>query len=134
MLQHESIFEVRGYELDSFGHLNNSVYLNYLEEARWEFCREYILVNNGGKYEFKNDLFLVVIETNIKYIRELVLFDKVMIKSKYTCEGDTIIGDYVLINVATNKKVATSTSKLIFVNKDRIIHSIPDELKDLLKG
>ena len=25
-------FNVRGYELDSFGHVNNAVYLNYLEQ------------------------------------------------------------------------------------------------------
>lgn len=27
---------VRGYELDPWGHVNNSVYLNWLEHARWE--------------------------------------------------------------------------------------------------
>ena len=26
---------VRGYEVDSFGHVNNAVYLNWLEHARW---------------------------------------------------------------------------------------------------
>ena len=26
-------FDVRGYELDSFGHVNNAVYNNYMEEA-----------------------------------------------------------------------------------------------------
>eukprot|EP01102_Stenamoeba_stenopodia_P011185 TRINITY_DN3421_c0_g1_i1.p1 TRINITY_DN3421_c0_g1~~TRINITY_DN3421_c0_g1_i1.p1 ORF type:complete len:241 (-),score=40.47 TRINITY_DN3421_c0_g1_i1:153-875(-) len=28
--------KVRGYELDSFGHVNNAVYLNWLEVVRWE--------------------------------------------------------------------------------------------------
>lgn len=27
---------VRSYELDQFGHVNHAVYLNYLEQARWE--------------------------------------------------------------------------------------------------
>ena len=27
---------VRGYEVDSLGHVNNAVYLNWLEHARWE--------------------------------------------------------------------------------------------------
>jgi YbgC/YbaW family acyl-CoA thioester hydrolase len=30
---------VRGYELDSFGHANNSAYLNWIEHARWEMVR-----------------------------------------------------------------------------------------------
>ena len=33
-------FEVRGYELDSFGHVNNAVYLRYLEHARWKMLQE----------------------------------------------------------------------------------------------
>lgn len=132
MIQMESTFEVRGYELDSFGHLNNAVYLNYLEAARWDFCKEYILHNNNGRYEFDNGLFIVVIETNIKYIRELRLFDRVVIKSKYTYEDDYIIGKYVLVKEGTNQKVATSSSKLMFVNQERIVHSIPDEIKQLL--
>ncbi len=32
--------EVRGYELDSFGHVNHSVYINYLEFARWKMLNE----------------------------------------------------------------------------------------------
>lgn len=30
---------VRGYELDSNGHLNRAVYLQYAEHARWECLR-----------------------------------------------------------------------------------------------
>lgn len=32
--------QVRGYELDSFGHVNHSTYLNYLEHARWKALAE----------------------------------------------------------------------------------------------
>ena len=31
---------VRGYELDQFGHVNHAVYLNYLEQARWDALEE----------------------------------------------------------------------------------------------
>jgi len=30
---------VASYELDSFGHVNNAVFLNYLEKARCDFLR-----------------------------------------------------------------------------------------------
>jgi acyl-CoA thioester hydrolase len=34
---HECALRVRTYECDGYGHVNNSVYLNYLEYARGEF-------------------------------------------------------------------------------------------------
>ena len=66
-------FDVRGYELDSFGHVNNSVYLSYMEEARWQMMNS---VEEFYSYEKDKGLFLEVIETNIKYIRELRAFSK----------------------------------------------------------
>ncbi|MDQ2730721.1 MAG: acyl-CoA thioesterase [Armatimonadota bacterium] len=33
----EARFRVRSYEMDSFGHMNNAVFLNYLEAARGEY-------------------------------------------------------------------------------------------------
>ncbi len=32
--------EVRGYELDSFGHVNHAQYLSYLEHARWKLLAQ----------------------------------------------------------------------------------------------
>ena len=32
--------EVRGYELDSFGHVNHATYIQYLEHARWKMLEE----------------------------------------------------------------------------------------------
>ena len=50
----KSIFKlrVRGYELDSFGHVNNAVYLQYAEEAKWHFFAETKLLGPiaGGIY------------------------------------------------------------------------------------
>jgi acyl-CoA thioester hydrolase len=33
-------FQVRSYELDSLGHLNNAIYFSYLEEATWRAMAE----------------------------------------------------------------------------------------------
>ncbi len=62
---------MRGYELDSFGHVNNAVYLNYLEQARWE------IVQKLGVLELlkKNDCIFIVVETSIRYVNELNIFD-----------------------------------------------------------
>ncbi len=34
---HRAKLRVRGYELDSYRHVNHAVYLSYLEQARWEY-------------------------------------------------------------------------------------------------
>jgi acyl-CoA thioester hydrolase len=39
-MTHECILEARSYECDIHGHVNNAVYLNYLEHARYGFLRD----------------------------------------------------------------------------------------------
>ena len=68
---------VRGYELDSFGHLNNAVYLNYAEQAKWEFLNENKLLETVQEY----GLFPVIMENNIRYMHEFRLLDKVRIET-----------------------------------------------------
>jgi len=70
---------VRGYELDTQGHLNQAVYLQYTEHARWEAMRaaglsqDKLLATGVGP---------VVLEINVKYFRELRGGDEVDV----TCE------------------------------------------------
>jgi thioesterase-3 len=40
MKTYRSQLTVRGYELDSFGHVNHANYLRYLEHARWEMLAQ----------------------------------------------------------------------------------------------
>lgn len=59
---------VRGYETDSQGHLNMSVYVQYAEHARWSALRaagitQAALLDKG--------VGPVTLETTIKYLREL---------------------------------------------------------------
>lgn len=59
---------VRGYELDTQGHLNQAVYLQYAEHARWELLRaaglsQDRLIGSG--------VGPVALEVTIRYLREL---------------------------------------------------------------
>ena len=55
---------VRGYELDSFGHVNNAVYLQYAEAALWNFLR----VNGLLEILTAEGLFPVILESRQRYI------------------------------------------------------------------
>jgi acyl-CoA thioester hydrolase len=59
---------VRGYELDTQGHLNQSVYLQYGEHARWEVLRAAGITQDAL---IASGIGPVVLESTIRYLREL---------------------------------------------------------------
>jgi acyl-CoA thioester hydrolase len=71
---------VRGYELDTQGHLNQAVYLNYAEHARWELLRaagvaqDELLASGVGP---------VALETTARYLRELRGGDEVTVSCAF---------------------------------------------------
>ncbi|MFH8593802.1 acyl-CoA thioesterase [Streptomyces rimosus] len=78
---------VRGYETDSQGHLNGSVYLQYAEHARWS-----VLQAAGIR---QSDLLAkgvgpVTLETTVRYLRELRAGDEVEVTCAFVWgEGKT---------------------------------------------
>ncbi|MBF6209786.1 acyl-CoA thioesterase [Nocardia puris] len=67
-MSHTVPIVVRGYELDTLGHVNQAVYHQYAEHARWELLREAGL---AGDKLIAAGIAPVVLETTIKYLREL---------------------------------------------------------------
>ncbi|MFD7997342.1 acyl-CoA thioesterase [Streptomyces mexicanus] len=65
---------VRGYETDVQGHLNQAVYLNYAEHARWSLLRAAGITQAGL---LARGVGPVVLETTIRYRRELLAGDEV---------------------------------------------------------
>ena len=59
---------VRGYELDTQGHLNQAVYLQYSEHARWELLAAAGIQQNAM---VASGIGPVALEVNVKYLREL---------------------------------------------------------------
>jgi YbgC/YbaW family acyl-CoA thioester hydrolase len=118
-------FDVKGYELDSFGHVNNSVYLNYLEQARWEIMKEL------GLYEYfkKTGSFLILIEANIKYIKELCLFEKAFVETSFKREGFFLVFKQN-IKDENGEKVSKASVKCLFVDKTRTPLDIPQILNE----
>ncbi len=127
-MKHEYYLEVRGYELDSFNHVNNAVYLNYLEVARWKFLQEIKWLD----YMLRESLQAIVIETTIKYIGELRVFDSAVIRSQWHYEGNYLIAGQDIFREDTGKRVTKASVKMLMVSTDRIIHELPQFIKDEL--
>ncbi|MEW6056400.1 MAG: acyl-CoA thioesterase [Bdellovibrionota bacterium] len=65
--------------LDTFGHVNNAVYLSLLEEARWDL----ITTNGYGLDQIKQSgKGPVILEINIKFLRELKLREEIVIETR----------------------------------------------------
>lgn len=65
--------------LDSFGHVNNAVYLTLYEEARWE-----LITRNGyGLAKIKESgLGPTILEVKLKFLKELYARDEIVIETE----------------------------------------------------
>lgn len=78
-MPHETRLTVRTYECDEYGHVNNAVYLNYLEHARVE----YLDAKSFPYRELrKMGIGVVVTAISIRYRKELLPGDDVVIETE----------------------------------------------------
>lgn len=70
--------QILEYHLDSYGHVNNAVYLQLYEEARWDF-----ITANGYGHQQVMDFQVgpVILECQVKFRAELVNRQSIIIKS-----------------------------------------------------
>ncbi len=120
----EFLTTVRGYELDSYNHVNNAVYLNYIEQARWEIFKKL----NLSEYFHENNLLLVITEINIKYIREAKLFDELNIQTDLFKEKPYLIFLHKIYNEKTKLKITQAKVKTLLIDKEKIPHDLPEEI------
>lgn len=126
---YKTILIVRGNELDSYSHVNNAVYLNYLEQGRWEAFRD------AGALDAitKSGLLLVVTEIRIRYIREAVLLDELEVRTSFSRTSPFLVFNQRIINRQTGLPVTRARTKTIFLDEHRDPRDIPDFLCSLLK-
>ena len=70
---------IREFHLDVYGHVNNAVYVQLYEEARWDFITkngfglDYIRAHNVGP---------VILDLKVRFKRELKNRERILIKSR----------------------------------------------------
>ena len=70
---------IREFHIDTFGHVNNATYLQIMEEARWEMITER---GYGLQAVRESKLGPVILEVNLKFLRELRLREKINIQTE----------------------------------------------------
>jgi len=117
---HSIKIKVRGYHLDMYQHVNNARYLEFLEEARWDFIESKINL----KEWMKRGLGFVIANININYRKPASLNQVIEIQSQisklnvksatieqkiYLEDSDTLVANadvtFVIVDVKTGKPV-----------------------------
>lgn len=122
--------KVRGYELDSFGHVNNAVYLQYAETAKWEFFKNSGLLTELEELKY----FPVILENHVRYLHALHLLDNVRIDTNWKCSMGLVEFSHVIRNDDTGQKVCKITGKLALVDENEIICSVPENMRKYLEN
>jgi len=121
---------VRGYELDSFGHVNNAVYLNYMEQARWELLRD-----AGTLDHFRdNGVFLVVTEVSVRYVKEARVFDALLVRTRVAREAPYVVFHHEIDGEGTGRTVARGWARTLLVDRERVPCDFPEELFRRIEG
>ncbi len=120
-----SFHTVMSYELDSFGHVNNAVYLNYLEKARNDF-----MIQKGLDFYdfFKWKLYPVVIRSVIDYKSPARAGNRLEIAGEvitHTAASFTL--QYRIVDLGNKRLIATGETVHVFVNDSNRPSRIPQE-------
>jgi acyl-CoA thioester hydrolase len=75
--------QVRYKDVDSYGHVNNAVYVTYFEEARVAFFREVFGVDDANSFGF------IVARIEVDYRRPVKLFDALKVGLRVESIGTT---------------------------------------------
>lgn len=125
----ETDFEVKSYDIDVVGHVNNIVYIRWLEDIRMNFLNKYLPYNEL----MEKGISPVLVKTEIEYKQPIKMFDAVVAKS-YISE---VKGPRMFIEFefhANDKLMAKARQVGIFfdIKKQKPVRP-PDEFMDLWK-
>jgi thioesterase-3 len=120
---------IRGYHLDAYRHVNNARYLEFLEEARWQYLDK-INPKELAKYDFS----FIVVNININYRKSVTVGDTINISTEIEKIGNTSMTfSQKITEEGTDDLVCdASVTFVILDNKTQQPHKIEGTLKALL--
>lgn len=119
---------VRGYELDAFQHVNNAVYLQYFEHARWMALKDL-----GPEWLQGQGLSLVVRKISLEYERPARVFDELVVGLWVERIGRTSLTfGQDLRRQDNDARVAAAEVVTVCLGADGKPHAIPEEWRHLV--
>lgn len=125
--QTESELEVKTYDIDAAGHVNNIVYVRWLEDLRNMLFKKMFDFNNVLTKEY----YPVVVSTNIKYKKQLKLFDTPLGNIKLVDYNHGVMN--LKIEIKLNDNIAASAEqKCVLINLKTSKMILQKELNELM--
>jgi acyl-CoA thioester hydrolase len=113
---HATPFTLRFRDLDVLGHLNNVVYLTYMEQARIKYVHE-VCAWNGKDW---NTLGMILAKTTIEYLLPVLYRDDVMIYTRVSrLGGKSFDMEYIMLRQqadAAAEVAARATTVMVAYN------------------
>jgi len=106
-------FSIKPYNIDAAGHVNNAVYINWLEDLRTKLLEKIL----PHQILLEKNLHLVVAATNIEYKKPLHLYEKplgVLKVDKYE-RGILYLSYLITLN---GKIIAKASQKCVLIEKN----------------
>jgi YbgC/YbaW family acyl-CoA thioester hydrolase len=124
--------KVRSYDLDSYGHVNNAVYLNYLEEARCDYL-EQLGLSFSNFHEWKT--FAIVVSAEIVYKSPAKFNDVLDIRGAFSdIKRSSFTINYELINETAAKLCAVAKMCFAFVDANGKVIAMPIPFREKMKA
>jgi acyl-CoA thioester hydrolase len=116
------------------GHVNNSVYLTYLEEARNAYWR-WLLDTNKTIYELKEEVYFIGASARIEFKNPLFLGDEIIIYVRMTKIGKTSFAlEYRIEGVKDKRlKAKAETIQVLYDYKNNRKIEFPLDLREMVK-
>ena len=128
-MKHITAIHIRYGDIDTMGHVNNTVYLQYFEQARIEWFNQAI----GSEWDW-NSAGIVLARNEIDYKQPLLLHDEEIVETAIEKIGSkSLILSYNVIkkNDQADLLVATGKSVLVcFDYKTQKTKSVPAEWRE----
>jgi YbgC/YbaW family acyl-CoA thioester hydrolase len=124
----ETLLDVRSYELDSFGHANHAVFLNYLEHGRFGALRD-----AGFPYEelVGRGWGVYVVRVEVDYLKEARLGQRLRIRT-WTEEfkrTSMVLAQEIRLDEHPEVILTRARVTAVFVGTDRRPMRVPDEIR-----
>lgn len=117
-------FEVRFRDIDMLGHVNNAVYLSYLEVARVDFWARHF-----GPEGWERMPYLVG-DAYVRYLAPIPLRTRITLGTRFVAIGNkSFVLEYQVRNAATDQIMAEARTTQVMVDARGNTYRVPDEVR-----